>query len=169
VSNDSKPTDHIDPVAYRGLMRFQAGAVTLITVGRAPNRTGLTATAVVSLTDTPPTLLVCVNRNASGHAPITAERSFAVNILAADQEALAMRFSGKAGLEGEDRFDSEHWTTLVTGAPILKGALASLDCEVVEEHGYPTHSVFVGRVKAGLTRDGGEPMIYYQGKFRVLG
>lgn len=169
MSNDGRRASGFDPAAYRDLMRNQAGAVTLITVGKSPHRTGLTATAVVSLTDAPPTLLVCVNRNASGHKPIAAERSFAVNVLADDHEALAMRFSGKAGLEGEARFVDEDWTTLVTGAPVLKEALAALDCEVIEEHGYSTHSIFVGRVCAGLSRDTASPMIYFQGRFRRLG
>lgn len=155
----------MDSNSYRSLMRQQAGAVTIIAVGDAGNRTGLTATAVCSLTDTPPTLLACVNRTASAHTPIRTTRTFSINLLARDQLPLAMRFSGKVGLEGEARFSAEEWTTLTTGAPVLKHALASIDCELVDEHGFDTHSIFIGRVRDGRTRDGADPLIYFRGTF----
>ena len=155
----------MDAQAYRAIMRNQAGAVTIIAVGDAGNRTGLTATAVCSLTDSPPTLLACVNRSASAHAPILTMRSFSINLLARDQHELAMAFSGRAGLEGEARFAPQEWITLATGAPVLKNALASLDCELTDEHGFDTHSVFIGRVRDGHTRENVEPLLYFQGSF----
>lgn len=155
----------MDAQAYRAIMRNQAGAVTIIAVGDAGKRTGLTATAVCSLTDSPPTVLACVNRSASAHKPIQAMRAFSVNLLARDQEHLAMSFSGRVGLEGEERFSAAEWTTLSTGAPVLKNALASLDCELTDEHGFDTHSVFIGRVCDGRWRDNVEPLLYFQGSF----
>jgi len=151
--------------AYRAIMRHQAGAVTIIAVGKPGHRTGLTATAVCSVTDAPPTILVCINRKASAHAPIMAEKSFTVNMLARPQTDLALRFSGRAGVEGEDRFDADAWTTLVTGAPILKGAIASLDCEVTEFRDMSTHSVFIGRVVAGTADETIDPLLYFRGEF----
>ncbi len=159
------PVPAIDTAAYRNLMRHQAGGVAIISCGKPGNRTGLTATAVCSISDTPPTLLICVNRNASGHKIITAERCFAVNLLTIDQMELAKVFSGKAGLEGEARFSAEHWTTLATGAPVLKDAVANLDCAVVDEHGFETHSLFIGRVRAGMSREEADPLVYLRGAF----
>ena len=57
----------MDTAKFRNLMRHQAGAVTIIAVGRRGNRTGLTATAMCSLSDQPPSVLICVNKNASAH------------------------------------------------------------------------------------------------------
>ncbi len=155
----------MDQTAFRNLMRQQAGAVTIITVGRTGNRTGLTATAMCSLTDSPPTILICVNKTASAHAPIKAMGAFAVNVLAKQQEDLARRFSTKK-LEGEARFDADDWETLATGAPILKGTIASLDCALVAEQDVETHSIFIGRVKAGRFREDVEPLLYFRGEFR---
>jgi flavin reductase (DIM6/NTAB) family NADH-FMN oxidoreductase RutF len=155
----------VDTIAYRNLMRHQAGGVAIISCGKPGGRTGLTATAVCSISDAPPTLLICVNRNASGHKIITAERCFVVNFLAIDQMDLAKVFSGKAGLDGESRFSAEHWTTLATGAPVLRDAVANLDCEVVDEHGFETHSLFIGRVRAGTARDEADPLVYLRGVF----
>lgn len=165
---EAKAAAGIDPQAYRALMRQQAGAVTVIAVGKPGDRTGLTATAVCSVSDKPPTLLICVNRNASAHKRIAAEGAFSVNVLARDQEPLAMRFSGQTGHEGEARFDAGEWTTAATGAPILKRAIASLDCVLVEEHETSTHSIYIGRVRDGRVREDAEPLIYFRGAFCVV-
>jgi cob(II)yrinic acid a,c-diamide reductase len=154
----------MDSAKFKNLMRHQAGAVTIITVGSAGSRTGLTATAMCSLTDTPPTVLICVNRNASAHAPIRAAKCFGVNILAQEHFDLAKRFSTKI-VEGEARFDADAWDTLATGAPALKGSLATLDCELVDEHEFQTHSIFIGRVRDGRFREDVQPLLYFRGDF----
>lgn len=158
----------MDQTKFRNLMRQQAGAVTIIAVGKEGNRTGLTATAMCSLTDSPPTILICVNRSASAHAPIKAAKCFSVNVLERGQQDLAKRFSTKK-LEGEARFDKDAWDTLKTGAPVLKGTLASLDCELVDEHEVETHTIFIGRVKEGRFDDEGHPLVYFRGEFKKLG
>ena len=154
----------MDAAKFKNLMRHQAGAVTIITVGQAGDRTGLTATAMCSLSDTPPTVLICVNRNASAHAPIRKCKCFAVNLLASDHFDLAKRFSTKL-VEGEARFDADAWDTLETGSPTLKGALATLDCQLADEHEFKTHSIFIGEVKDGRFREDVEPLLYFRGDF----
>ncbi|MBS0241445.1 MAG: flavin reductase family protein [Proteobacteria bacterium] len=154
----------MDAQKFKNLMRHQAGAVTIITVGKPGNRTGLTATAMCSLSDTPPTVLICVNRNASAHAPIRDVKCFAVNLLAQEHFDLAKRFSTKL-VEGEARFEEEAWETLATGAPALKGSLATLDCELVDEHEFQTHSIFIGRVRDGRFREDAQPLLYFRGDF----
>ena len=154
----------MDTVQFRNLMRHQAGAVTIIAVGRPGHRTGLTATAMCSLSDAPPMILICVNKNASAHAPIKAAKCFSVNVLAKDQQDLAKRFSSKK-LEGEARFEKEAWITMRTGAPLLRGAIANLDCELADEHVFETHSIFIGRVKDGHFNDKAEALLYFRGDF----
>jgi flavin reductase (DIM6/NTAB) family NADH-FMN oxidoreductase RutF len=151
--------------AYRALMRQQAGAVTIVAAGEPGARAGLTATAFSSLSDVPPTVLVCVQHRSGTHARIVEARAFSVNILARDQQAVAERFSGKTGLKGEDRFTGLSWSRLMTGAPILDGALAVLDCEITETLSASTHSVFIGRVVDGRLRDGGDPLVYVRGHY----
>jgi flavin reductase (DIM6/NTAB) family NADH-FMN oxidoreductase RutF len=155
----------MDQQAYREIMRHHAGAVTIITVGKAPTRTGLTATAFCSLTDNPPMVLACVNRSASAHDLIERHKAFCVNVLAMGQQDVAMRFAGRVGQAGEERFDPGAWSALATGAPVLEGALANLDCELVEHHDGKTHSIFVGVVKEGRIRASVEPLIYFRGEF----
>jgi len=157
----------MDSNTYRAIMRHQAGAVALITTGAPGGRTGLTATAVCSLTDDPPTLLVCVNRTASAHDLILTHNFFAVNLLSWNQQTLAGAFSGRTGLKGEDRFliDGHEWTAGVTGAPVLKGALASIDCELTEKQAFTTHTIFIGRVRGGDVDEQARPLLYFRGDF----
>ena len=93
----------MEPGDFRKAMRHCAGAVALVTVGREDGRrTGLTATAVCSLSDDPPSLLVCVNRNASAHPRIREERCFGVSFLGEEHVPLALTFSGQKGVEGDE-------------------------------------------------------------------
>jgi flavin reductase (DIM6/NTAB) family NADH-FMN oxidoreductase RutF len=156
------------PEDFRALMRNHAGAVTIIAVGEPGERTGLTATAVCSLSDDPARILICVNKSASAHDPIQSLRRFSVNILAADQAGVANRFAGREGIEGEDRFDDPDWTTLSTGAPVLVNALTSLDCEVAEHQQMETHSIFIADVRDGRSRGDVDPLVYFDGRFCEL-
>lgn len=154
--------------SYKQLMKHHAGAPVVIATGRPGARTGLTATAFCSLSDSPPTILICVNKNASAHPVIRDTHSFSVNVLRDDQKDLAACFSGQTGLKGEARFEGGDWQTQETGAPVLGDALASLDCELLAEHDHGTHSVFVGLVKAVASDDESGPLIYFRGNFSGL-
>ncbi len=158
----------ISAAAFRHSMRQLAGAVTVIATGSAGVRFGLTATAICSLSDDPPTLLACVNRSASAHDVIQKNRAFTVNLLSGDQAAVAGRFAGRAGLKGEARFEGATWITLSTGAPILQDALAAFDCRVTQEHVFATHTIFIGQVVAAVARENADPLIYIRGTFRTL-
>ena len=157
----------MDPDDYRMLMRHQAGAVTVIAAG-APDdggRAGLTATAVASLSDTPPTILACVQRRLHAHSVIEELEVFSVNILNSDQQEIAESFAGKTGVFGEGRFSDADWDVLSTGAPVLTGALACLDCRLLECHRFATHSIFIGSVVAGSFRKNAKPLLYYRGDY----
>ena len=157
---------NIDSQSFKQTMRQCAGAVALVTVGIEPGRrTGLAVTSVCSLSDDPPSLLVCVNRNASAHARIREEKCFAVNFLNEGHALLALTFSGQKGVEGDDRFAFGQWTTGVTGAPILEDAVAVFDCVLMQEMETKTHSVFLGEVRQVRTTDGLDPLIYLRGGF----
>jgi len=159
----------MDGALYRAIMRHQAGAVTVIAVGEPGARNGLTATAVCSLSDDPPTILACIRRTARAHDAINRLGVFSVNLLASDQQEIAEVFSGNRGLVGENRFQEGKWTTLATGAPILEGALASLDCRLEEQHGFATHSIFIGGVHDGRVRTDAAPLLYFRGDYWDIG
>jgi flavin reductase (DIM6/NTAB) family NADH-FMN oxidoreductase RutF len=151
--------------AFRLAMREFASGVTLVTTGRGADRAGCTATSLCSLSLDPPTLIVCVALTSSTLPLVRANKTFGVNILAGGDGALADRFAGRTGVKGAARFAGVEWMTLVTGAPLLRGALAQLDCrveEVLERH---THAVIIGRV-AAVCRGGAAPaLVHWRGQF----
>src|SRR3954465_11891234 len=125
---------------YRGAMARLAAAVNVVTTDGPAGRGGFTASAVCSVTDDPPTLIVCVNLASRQNEIIRMNRVLCVNTLALDQTEIATLFSTKE-LPIAERFAVGGWSTLVTGSPVLEGAIASFDCRVVERLERGTHSV----------------------------
>jgi flavin reductase (DIM6/NTAB) family NADH-FMN oxidoreductase RutF len=158
----------MEAAPYKQLMKHHAGAPVVIATGRPGERTGLTATAFCSLSDSPPTVLICVNQAASAHPVILQTRSFSVNVLRDGQADIATRFAGMTGLKGEQRFEGCDWTVQETGAPVMGDALASLDCELLQAHDHGTHSVFIGLVRAVRSDAESDPLIYFRGSFSGL-
>lgn len=158
----------VDASGFREAMRQLAGAVSVVTTGDGPSRTGLTATSVTSLSAEPPSLLVCINR-ASSVLPVLRETgAFAVNLLAAGQQAIADRFAGRSGASGAARYAGAAWTTLETGVPVLADALAALDCRVEAIMDWHSHAIVIGRV-AALSVPGGEAALVYRcGRYGAL-
>lgn len=158
----------MQPDEFRSIMRQQASAVAVIAAGSMGRRAGLTATAVCSLSDSPPMILVCVNQNASAYPTIIDAGCFSVNWLATHQDAIAARFAGRTGLKAEQRFGEGSWGALSTGAPVLEDALASLDCELIAEHVHATHSILIGRVCGARKEESSDPLLYFAGRFAGL-
>ncbi len=155
----------VDAATFRRTMRHYPTGVTVVTSTHEGERRGMTATAFASVSAEPPLVLVCVNREARSYLYIAATGLFCVNILAGDQEELALRFSG--GIRDKQFAGLAHRSGL-TGAPILDDALAYFDCEVEQETRAGSHSVFIGRV---VDCDGrtGEPLGYFDGRFHDFG
>lgn len=156
----------IDAAAFKRGMRHLAASVTLITTKVQDQRGGLTATAVCSVSADPPQILVCVNKSASAHDPIGEAGFFCVNILCPEHRKLAERFAGMDGIEGDERFrDMGEWTTLTTGAPVLKGCPVSFDCKLVTELSAGTHTIYIGEIVDVALHETALPLLYADGTF----
>lgn len=143
----------IQHVFKTAMQRFPA-AVTLVATRSHEGASGLTATAVCSLSADPPSLLICVNRSASAHDAILKSGIVGVSLLPQDDEAFADRFS-KA--KGSDRFQPEEkWTTLITGAPVYRNAAVAFDCRTTQVSPAYTHSVIFAEVVAIRVGEEGE-------------
>ena len=111
-------------------------------------------TAASSLSVDPMSIILSINRNAAAHAAILASRKLCPNMLAPEQDDLAMRFAGTLGYRGEGRFDADDWLCESGRPPMLRDAAAALQCELVEAHTFGTHSVLlcvVNRVHLGAS------------------
>jgi flavin reductase (DIM6/NTAB) family NADH-FMN oxidoreductase RutF len=156
----------IDATAFKKGMRHLAASVTLITTRHRELRGGLTATAVCSVSAEPPQILVCVNKTASAHDPIGEAGFFCVNILSPDHRKIAERFAGMDDVEGDERFhDMGEWSTLSTGAPVLKGCPVSFDCRLVTRVAAGTHTIYIGEIVDLVLCAGATPLLYADGAF----
>lgn len=154
--------------AFRALMRNVPGQVTIVAAGPAGHRRGLTATAVCALTDLPPTILVCVNRLVGAHDTIIQNGVFSVNALAAGQAEVASTFSGQPGIQGEERFKVGEWREGASGAPVLAGAVCTLECRIAGYHAAATHTIFFGEIVAGMAHEELDPLVYLRGTYLKL-
>ena len=111
-------------------------------------KTGFTATAVCSVSDAPPTLLVCLNRRSQTNPAVVENGVFCVNTLGAGGAEIADIFAGRTGVQGSDRFATGEWATLVDRLAGARDAVVAFDCRVIEVKAVACHNVFFGVVEA---------------------
>ena len=163
---DVPPAALIDAKSFRSGMARLAAGVNIITSAGPDGWCGFTASAVCSVTDDPPTLLVCANRGSQSYETIKARGILCVNAVSGGQEELSMRFAGANGLKDmKTRFAGADWTTLATGAPALRDAVVAFDCRVVHNVEVGTHDAFFCKVMAVREGRGCEGIVYFGRKF----
>ncbi len=145
--------------AYRDAMARLGAAVNIVTTDGPGGRAGFTASAVCSVTDDPPTLLVCLNRAASAYPAVQANGVLCVNVLGAGGRALSDLFGGKTPMEA--RFAAADWAVAASGAPVLDGAAASFDCRIVGRQAVGTHDVLFCEVLAVARHAEAHGLVYF--------
>jgi flavin reductase (DIM6/NTAB) family NADH-FMN oxidoreductase RutF len=140
--------------------RFPTGVTVITCRDRAGDIHGMTANSFVSISLDPPTILVSV-RPGRMHAMIAETGRFAVNLLAADQEAISHHFSKKTLLDAVPGFDLED------GMPVLRDAIGFMVCDVADSVRVNDHTLFFGAVSA-CGHAAGEPLVFYGSAYRRL-
>lgn len=150
---------------FRSALGCFATGIAVITAQPADGHpVGVTVNSFSSVSLDPPLVLYCLGKASQSFDALAAAPGFAVNVLAEDQTELSVRFSRSAL---QDRFAGLSVTAGVTGAPILDGCLATLDCtrEAVRDAG--DHIIVIGRVRALASREG-RPLLYFRGAYAEL-
>ena len=158
----------IESTDFRNAMSLLTTAVNVITTEGEDGMHGFTASAVCSVTDTPPTLLVCMNQSSRSHTHFVDNKILSVNVLGAQHEKISNAFASSK-LSSEDRFKLGAWTTLETGSPILIDDLVSFDCEIEQIQEVGTHSVFMCRVVAIKQSQQDESLVYFNRAYHQVG
>ena len=155
----------IDTQSFKTGMRRLAAGVCLITTEEADGaRSGMTATAVCSVSAEPPTLLCCINRQYSSYAMIRRAGIFAVNVLALDDRPLADQFARP--IPSSEKFSLGLWRQLLTRAPVLESALVGFDCRLAQSVEVGTHGILFGEIQAVHTRAvAAKPLLYAHGSY----
>ena len=159
-------TGSVDAATFREAMSRLGAAVHVVTTAGPGGKTGFTATAVCSVSDAPPTILVCINRKSTGGPLMRENGVFCVNTLGADAEPLADMFAGRTGAQTEARFALGTWGTLTTGAPALADAVVALDCRIIEVKAVASHYVIFGAVEAVQMGQNGPALVYHDRAYK---
>ena len=147
---------------FRAALGMFATGVTIVTA-RAPNGTpvGLTANSFNSVSLSPPLVLWSLARSAASMPAFEQGSHYTINILSAEQHALAARFASKA----VDRFDGVLFHEGAGGAPVLDGAAAVFECFNRSRYEEGDHVIFVGEVERCSSRPGAAPLIFHGGRY----
>ena len=149
---------------FRHVLSHFASGVTVVTTWDKDDRpTGLTVSAFTSVSLEPPLVLVCVDHRAHCYPALRASDRFAVNVLAAEHEAVARRFAASE----PDKFAAVDHTLGPRGLPLLPEALAHLECRTIYAYPGGDHTIFVGEVESARARPG-EPLLRFRGEYNRL-
>lgn len=163
---DAASLEREHSLAFRNAMAHLAAAVNIVTTDGAGGKAGFAATAVCSVSDNPPTMLVCINRASSAHPAVIENRVVCINTLTADHQSLSALFGGKTPMA--ERFAAGSWSTLETGSPMLEDAMVSLDCVVREIHDGGTHDILMCDVQCIRHNGEGEALLYFKRGYQTL-
>ena len=151
----------IDGARFRQVLGHFVTGVTVVTGIAGGDPVGLAVNSFTSASLEPALVAFCVARRSRTWPELRAAGSFCVNILADDQEALSRAFAGHP----PDRFKGVGWRPGPSGAPILAGGLAWIDCTVDAEHDAGDHLIVVGRVNELAVGGEGRPLVFYRGGY----
>ncbi len=138
-----------------------ATGVTVVTGVAEGGPIGLAVNSFTSVSLSPALVAFCVGARSASWPRLRTAGAFCVNILAEDQEAMSRAFAG----HGVDRFTGVGWRPAPSGAPVLSGVLAWIDCSLEAEYEAGDHTIVVGRVaELDLTQEG-RPLVFYRGGY----
>ena len=156
---------------FRNSLARLPGAVTVITTDGPAGVAGFTASAVCSVTDSPPTVLVCMNRSSFAHRSFVDNGVLCVNVLGAAQLPLSALFADRE-VSMAQRFAQTPWRARHSGAPGLDGALVQLDGHIVATHDVGTHSIFIVQLAEIRLDDAASApcgLAYFDRRYHALG
>ena len=147
------------------MAQFSTGVTVVCAVYQSMDH-AMTATAVASVSLDPPLVLVCVAKASRFHPAVIAAGSWAVSLLSAGQRDVARHFA-TSGRDLGTQFDQvRHARGPHSGAPVLAGALAWLDCETVAAHDAGDHTILVGALRWAREESSNRaPLTYYRGTY----
>jgi flavin reductase (DIM6/NTAB) family NADH-FMN oxidoreductase RutF len=144
-------------------MRVYPQGVTVVTMVGEKGPIGITVSSFTSVSLAPPLVLVSIAKSSALHEILSHAKKYAVNFLADDQKSVSDRFAGRTG--GEDRFAGIKSTKGVTGAPVIAGARAVIECKAWQTYEGGDHSILVGEVVSAKALSSKRPLVYYSQQY----
>lgn len=154
---------------FRAAMSNLSAAVNVVTTNGPRGRAGITVSAVCSVTDAPPTMIVCVNQSSYAHAIFQHNQRLCVNILSSADEELAGHFAGATGVPMAERFEWPIWDHDTEDIPMLRTAAARVVGRIISDHTQGSHSIFLVSVQRVDVREDTGALVYFQRRFHSIG
>ncbi|HVZ41035.1 MAG TPA: flavin reductase family protein [Candidatus Kapabacteria bacterium] len=155
------------PESLRDALRQFASGVTIVTAEHDGERYGITVSAFTAVSLEPPVIMVAINTASALADLILNAEHFAVHILSADQLELSTRFADT--ISGPEKYAGLAVKAGESGAPVVPGSLAILDCALDQTLLVGTHMLMFGRVVlVDAVEEQGNPLIYYHRHYRGL-
>jgi flavin reductase (NADH) len=154
---------------FRSAMAHLSAAVNVVTTNGPGGQAGITVSAVCSVTDSPPTVLVCVNQSSYTHDVFKQNGRVCVNVLSAEHEELAMHFAGATKIPMEERFGWDVWDHDTDDVPVLKDALVALVGRITGHTLRGSHSVMFVEIERTIVQESTGGLVYFKRQFHRLG
>lgn len=158
----SASTEPIDTATFRAVMRRFATGVTVVSHRHEGEPTGMTANAFLSVSMTPPLVLVSVRRQSQFIHQVAVGDRYGVNFLAEHQEHLSAHFGGRRDEALTPRFFD--WQDV----PLLDGSLAHIAARVVDIHPAGDHLLYIAEIEHLRCSGEAPPLIFYGGDYKQL-
>lgn len=156
----------VSSLRFRNAMSRLGAAVHVVTSEGSGGKVGFSASAICSVTDSPATVLVCLNRSSSAWPAVTANEVVCINTLSAEQQAMSAAFAGRTTMT--ERFLQGEWSERPGRAPALSGAVMSLDCRVVNSVNVGTHAILICEVIDIIDNERDSNLIYFNRQYHSL-
>lgn len=154
--------NEIDAREFRDMLGRFASGIVVVTAMDDAEPVGFAAQSFVSLSLEPPLVAFCPAKTSTSWPRMRSAGHFCVNVLGAHQQSLCAGFARSGG----DKFAGVSWQHGVTGAPILDGVLAWVDCVLEAEHDAGDHTIAVGRVRGlAASDDDVGPLLFWRGRY----
>jgi 3-hydroxy-9,10-secoandrosta-1,3,5(10)-triene-9,17-dione monooxygenase reductase component len=157
---------NVSSAGFRTVMGQFATGVTVVTALDGERPVGITVNALTSVSLEPAVIVIALDRRRFIVPTIDASRRYAVNVLAENQQWLSDCFAGAAVTPDREAFCGAPWQPGATGLPLLDGALATLECELIDRFEVGDHNLYVGRVEAlSLGEPEAPPLLYHRKRY----
>lgn len=152
---------------FREAMAHLSSAVSIVTTNGVAGKAGLTVSSVSSVTDAPPTVLFCVNKNSYVHDIIKQNGKVCINVLSHEQEDIAKHFAAILESTMEERFSWDIWDSGIDELPVLRSAVSSLQGKIADTHAIGTHTLFLVELEQ-INVKPNHGLVYFARQFRSV-
>ena len=152
-------------------MRYWASGIGIVCAAQGEKRHGMTISSFTSLSIDPPRVLISLDERTRTHALVEETSSFAVTLLAEEQEQISRNFAG-AIQDAEDRFAGVEWERSPSGNPVIANGMAYFDCKVIERYSMGQQTAFIAEVVAAGrpsgAKEAAKPLLYFNRDYHQL-